>query len=169
MWTGLARYDASVRLHTLIADFYLRTGDRRLARVYVERVYGPLYSFDTRFHTRKFPLTLPEHSNAAMYVDLLLVAARISLACGNEGQAREELWEASNLDPANPVIGDLLEHCTARLSERGWRRRRTQEHQRNCAREKLYGMLFTINYLTMDMDVKQLTVSYSGDPDSPRP
>lgn len=144
IWTGLARNDASVRLHTLIADLYLQSGDLRLARVYVERLYRPLYNcVSPRSHKQKFPLRLPRHSNTATYGDLLLVAARISLACGNDGQASGELWEASRLDPANLQIVGLLDECSTRLKERSGRRNATQKRQRNCAKEKLLGMLFT--------------------------
>ena len=60
IWAGLARHQASVRLHALIAELYLQSGDLRLARVYVERIYGPRYSLDTRLNHQKFPLELLE-------------------------------------------------------------------------------------------------------------
>ena len=151
-WAGLARDDASVRLHTLIADYYLQSENLRLARVYVERVYGPLFSKNNH-RRQKFPLRLPAHSNTVIYAELLLVAARISLACRNEGQAREELQEAAKLDPSNIDIWRLLEQRNTRHRERSRRRLATQEHQHNCARQRLSGMLFTIRCLTRAMDL----------------
>ena len=137
--THRALDDAAVRAHIQIAECYLQLGSHRLARVYVERIYHPLNTWDSRNNRQKFPLELKPDSNLLLYAELLEVAARISLACGNDGSACTELHAACRLDPDNVTIQRLLEQCTARLNERSTRRGEKQQQQRGSARRKLDG------------------------------
>ena len=133
-----ARDISEVRLHTLIAESYLRCGKYRMARIYVERIYGPLYSMDDRANHRKLPLDIPRDNQVASgtYAELLHVAARISLVHGQEGEAIAELSEACELDPWDRDIKELLEQVRARRDARIQRRYLQEEHQRKCAEEK---------------------------------
>ena len=105
-----ARASTEVRLHSLIADAYLRCGKHRMARIYVERIYGPFYSMDDRASHQKFPLEIPSDSRVApeAYAEVLHVAARISLVHGQEAEAIDELAEARDFDPSDTSISQLL-------------------------------------------------------------
>ena len=142
MHLNRARETSEVRLHSLIADAYLRCGKYRMARIYVERIYGPLYSMDDRVTRQKLPLDIPQDNQVASgtYAELLHVAARISLVHGQEGEAIAELNEACDLDPWNAAIPRLLEQVRARRDARVERRYLQQKYQMNCAEEKHEGM-----------------------------
>lgn len=62
---GWATDDCFIRLHTSIAACYLRAKMYRMARIYVERIYGPLHCCDHRFNKLKFPLSI-ESDNKSM-------------------------------------------------------------------------------------------------------
>ena len=116
--------NTKVQLHTLIANVYMRSGNYRLARVYVERVYGPLAYHSSR---EKFPLQIENKAAAAapwVYAELLLTAAKISIHHGGSViQAGEELTEALWLDPSNAEVSELREECYAhwlRCHKRIW-------------------------------------------------
>ena len=98
-----ARYNAEIQLHSLIATCYLRLGNSRLARIYVERIYGPLYSLDRRVNRHKFPLANLKGSPEA-YAELLGVAAQISWSHGKWREAFCELHYAKELDSSNSEI-----------------------------------------------------------------
>lgn len=139
---GFVRDEAEVRLHTLIADCFLQSKQHRLARKYVERVYSPLNSYNNRSRRRqKFPLRLPNNSNPVVYAKLLLVAAKISLASNNKGEAFRELQEAAKHDPVNQDIQILLEQCSAHLEEKNRRRKVTRGQQRASAERKVRAAL----------------------------
>ena len=102
--------DTEVRLHHLVAEAYLRLGYHRLARVYVERIYGPLASWDNRHNKEKFPLQIPQDGpSPSVYAELLLVAAKISITHGHHGEAFAELEEAFKLDDSNEDINEFVE------------------------------------------------------------
>ncbi|KAG6994062.1 hypothetical protein G7Y79_00047g082880 [Physcia stellaris] len=100
---GLARYNAEIQLHSLIATCYLQLGNSRLARIYVERIYGPLYSLDDRANRQKFPLANLKGRPEA-YAELLGVAAQISWSHGKWREAFCELHYAKELDSSNSEI-----------------------------------------------------------------
>ena len=104
-----------------MANAYLRSGHYRLARVYVERVYRPLAGADHHFNLQKFPLQLRKYLDAAepwVYAELLLTAAKISIHHGRDGDADEELVEASYLDPSNTEVLQLREEICTREQRR---------------------------------------------------
>ena len=118
--------NAKVQLHTLLANAYLRSGNYRLARIYVERVCGPLACPYSR---EKFPLQIENKARAAapfVYAQLLLTAAKISIHHGRYGQASQELAEAIYLDPCNAEVFRLREECHAH-----WQRRRERLQAEN--------------------------------------
>lgn len=105
-----------------------------MARVYVERVYGPLYSYDNRLNNEKFPLQI-ESNIIGVYADLLAVAAQLSWANGDVGGAIYELCEAERLTPENPDIRQLLQmytqHWQSLMEKRGlWRKRQQDPDKR---------------------------------------
>ena len=132
-----AREDAKVQLHTYIADVYFRSGRLRLARVWVERVYGPLFSEDDRGNTYRFPLQISPGRTLAVYAELLVVAARISIAHGQDYDAIFELREACRLDPGNLQAYQMLDECQERCAMRRQRFISQQERQKKCAQRKL--------------------------------
>ena len=135
---------AYVQLHAQIAVALLQLGKCRLARIYVERVYGPFYGLDDRGHRAKLPLAITTGEvsvrNPEDYVKLLAVAAQISLAHGHDREAIEELSEASKLDPLNLEIREQLEDLETRVENRYQRRRSTQKLQRRSLESKKGGM-----------------------------
>ena len=138
---GFARVEAEVRLHTLLAECFLQSKQPRLARKYVERVYHPLYWHDFLFSMRRTPFRLPDNSNPVVYAKGFLVAARINLACKNEGEAIRELREAAKHDPADQNIQTLLKQCSASLEKRRQRRELKWGQQRRSAERKFRAAL----------------------------
>ena len=89
-----------------------------MARVYVERVCDPLYGFDDRANTVKFPLQDGEMKGSpAVYVELLGVAAKISWSHGKMHEALDELHEAQRLNPDDLKIEKQLEQYEAYTNE----------------------------------------------------
>lgn len=138
--TRRTREDTIVWLHSSIAAGYLNSGNSRLARVYVERIYGPLHSYDHRFNKQKFPLELPANHNPEVYAEILAVASKISTLHGKHQEARQELSEAMNLDPANKDAQRLMEECQATCDERYYRRARQNKARDDIAERKFRGM-----------------------------
>ena len=101
--TNQARHETKTRLSTKIASIYLRLGRRRMARIYVERMYSPYWGRDDRGSPEKFPLDFNDYPsdepNLKLFADLLDVAAQISLANGNHMEACNKLSEAFRFDP----------------------------------------------------------------------
>ena len=133
-----------MRLHTLIAHAYLKLRKYRLARIYVERVYGPLHSYDDRVNKKKFPLdfTPDEYHNPAAYAELLYVAAKISLAHGNGVETWGELHEAGNLDPTNLKVLELYKETRADVEERRARKYARESEERRRKDEWVAGKSF---------------------------
>lgn len=92
---------------------------------------------------QKFPLRLPAESNATVYAELLVVAARISMVFGNDEAASYELSEAGDLHPGNQDVGRLEKECEVRREKRGGtryqRRRKTQQQKRRKYDNQLEG------------------------------
>ena len=134
--------NTKVQLHTLIANVYLRSGNYRLARVYVERVYVPLaYSFQLE----KFPLQIEKKARAAapfVYAQLLLTAAKISIHHGSYRQASEELAEAFYLDSNNAEVFHLREECCAHSQRRFERLFAEDERHERFVEKKFKGETF---------------------------
>ena len=132
--------NAYVQLHAQIAAAFLQLGKHRLARIYVERVYGPLAGHDGRGHDVKFPLLITTGHvtvhNLEDYAKLLAVAARISLAHGQYLDAAQELSQASMLDPLDLEITRQL-----RDAEDLGTRTCDRYHRRYAKQEELYGSL----------------------------
>ena len=144
-----ARDDANVWLHFIIAASFWRQKTYRLARIYVERIYGPLCSYDDRANRQKFPLeiTAGKHS---YYAELLAIAAEISFANGDEPTAREEFTYASGLDPLNLGISQRLEECTRIWDDRLNRRRAKQHQQRRSNQRRLLGMSLLTDFCDLE-------------------
>ena len=157
-----------MKLHALIADAYLKLGKYRLARVWVERIYGPLHTWDRRHSRVKFPLQIPDPqlngAQPAVYANLLVVAARISIIHGHDHDAIVELCEALRLDPSNETVERMIEECQTRSearSEAQSGRRRSKEAQQAASSERKYqGMcaktqkiLTTTDYLAAALKV----------------
>lgn len=135
--------DTKVRLHHLLAEAYLRLGDYRLARVYVERIYGPLATYDDRANREQFPLRIPQDgASPSVYAELLLVAAKISLIHGHHWKALMELSEASRLDDSNEEIKELLDQTHECYYLRVRRRESIRDWERKVAERKFDGILF---------------------------
>ena len=136
-----ARKDAKVQLHMYISNAYFRSGKSRLARAWVERIYGPLNSSDDRDNRYKFPLQIDPIYGArpAVYAELLVLAARISMAHGQFPEATGELGEACTLDPGNRYAFKLLDECNERCSKLRQRFVSHQERQKFSAQRKLDG------------------------------
>ena len=138
MHVNRARANSEVDLHTSIADAYLQGGKYRIARIYVERIYGPLYSMDNRRNRLKFPLIIPADSQVAAgtYAKLLYVAARISLVHGRYYEADAELAEAHEFDASNIDIIQLQKQVNERREARApaykrrWLEKERQEQRK---------------------------------------
>ena len=138
-----ALVDTEVRLHHLIAEAYLRLGKSRLARIYVERIYGPLAGWDDRVNKVKFPLEIPpDGATPRVYAELLLVAARISRAHGAHYEALAELDEALRLDPLNKEVLEFQETCHVEVHIREHRLRLARDRERKAAERKFNGSSF---------------------------
>lgn len=146
-----------MELHALIADAYLQLEKYRLARVWVESIYGPLHSWDRRHNREKFPLRLPEVNGAqpAVYADLLVVAARISIVHGHDRDAIEELHEASRLDPSNETVDRMMEECKTHLEARSERRRSKKAQQAASAQRKYQGICAKASRVFTATDILQ--------------
>ena len=131
-------------LHAQIAATFLELGKHRLARVYVERIYGPLATYDNRHNAQKLPLKITTGqvhvNNPAAYAKLLAVAASISLAHGHFSEAIEELSEATELDPLNLDIRRRLKEVDDRRRVRDNRRQATLDRQKRSYVRRLQGM-----------------------------
>ena len=158
---GLACVEAKVRLHTLIAECFLQSKQYRLARKYVDLVYRPLHGYGILFGQQRFPLELPNNSNPFVYAKLLLVAAQISLACNNEGEAVRELREAAKYDPANQDIQTLLKQCLVNLQNRKRRREMTIWQQRASLRQKFHAALEVVDGRIARGDEAVLKANYT--------
>ena len=123
----------------MIAASFFQLKKYRLARIYVERIYGPLYSCDDRGNRQKFPLEITAGGHA-YYAELLALAAEISFANGDKPTAHEELTYASSLDPLNMDISRRLEEFTRIWDDRRNRRRAKQRQQRRSHKRRLLGM-----------------------------
>ena len=128
-----------MELHAEIGLCFLKIGKSRLARIYVERIYGPLGSSDNRGNPQKFPLRITTGDHTA-YARLLWVAAKISLEMGDLPAACEELDYASSFDPLNPKISQRLEECEKLWAYRYNRREAKQDQQRNGLLKRERGM-----------------------------
>ena len=128
-----------MELHGEIALCFLEIGESRLARIYVERIYGPLGTSDNRGNPQKFPLRITTGDHTA-YAWLLWVAAEISLEMGDYPGACEELSYASSLDPLNLKISQRLEECETLWAARYKRREAKQDQQRNSLLKRERGM-----------------------------
>ena len=102
-----------------------------MARIYVTRIWLPLAVKDSKGFVIKLSLNLPDDENQVAYAELFFVAARISIAAGNEGVAQEELHAASWHDPHRKDIDRLLEQCQTREKDR--RERREKRRQKTLA------------------------------------
>ena len=111
-----------------------------MARIYVTRIWLPLAAKDNRGHLLKFSLDLPDDENTKVYAELFFVAARISIAAGNECEAQEELDVACWHDPDRKDIARLLEQCQIRAKDRRERRekrrQKTEDGQRRSAQKQ---------------------------------
>lgn len=96
-----------------------------MARVYAERAYAPVHGCGDRNNKIKLPLNI-EPDKAALYGEVIAVAARISIANKNMGEAVSELEQATKLDPQNAEYRQLLEVCRA---DRQNNRRRIQARE----------------------------------------
>ena len=115
-------------------------GHYRLARIYVERIYGPLAGYDDRVHKVKFPLQIPEDGALpSVYAEILVVAANISQAHGQYYEELVELDEALRLDPSNGKAFDLMVqwHSRDELRDQHWGPIRDRE--RRAAKRKYDG------------------------------
>ena len=138
-----ALVDTEVRLHHLIAEAYLRLGNSRLARIYAERIYGPLAGYDDRVNKVKFPLQIsPDGATPRVYAELLLVAARISLAHGGYYEALAELNEALRLNPLNKEVLEFQETCHVKVHIREHRRHLARDRERKVTERKFNGLSF---------------------------
>lgn len=130
-------------LHARLAAAYLRSGQQRLARIYVERICAPVYNYDDGFNKVKYPLRfdrdVPASDDPEVYAEVLLVAAQISLRHGKISEAREELDEASQLDLSNLEIDRLWKQTRKLYDSRRERRYVVEKHGEELAKAKYYG------------------------------
>ena len=68
-----------------------------MARIYAERVYGPMCSYSDRYWAQKTPLLVEEPYQKHLYANVMVIAAQISYIHGQAKDAREELEEAVRL------------------------------------------------------------------------
>ena len=144
MHVNRALESVKARLHAKIASTYLQLGQPRMARIYVERICLSLAVEDDKGYLVKFFLDVPEDEDNKAYAELLFVAARISIAAGNEGNAQGELREARRHDPDREDIRRLLEQCETRQEDRRQlresRRQKTRDGQVRSSRRRYEGM-----------------------------
>ena len=161
MYSYRARASSEVRLHSLIAEAYLQCGKYRMVRIYVERIYCALYSMDDRANHLKFPLEIPSNSQVApeTYAALLHVAARVSLVHGKDHEAIDELTEASNFDPSDTSITQLMEQVEERWNARRRHRKLQEDHQENRLIKKREGIDFSP---LLNVSVGYTDVNHSG-------
>ena len=128
-----------MQLHSYIADAYRQLKKYRLARIYVERIYRPLCTFDNRINQQNFPLQLPPEANRTLYAQLLIVAARISLVHGQVGKAKWELRQARRLlnHQENREISIIMEEIDKRPKGKAERRQLAMIRKSQIDDEKL--------------------------------
>ena len=152
MHINRARDLADIQLHAKIASTYMQLGQLRMARIYVSRVCLPLSVKDDKGFLVKFFLNLPDDEDTRVFAELLFVAAQISIATGNDGNAWGELSEAHRHDPDRKDITTLLKQCETRMRDRKRRqenrRQKTRGEQARSYKRKYEGMIIPADIQT---------------------
>ena len=114
------QFMTQLRLLLRISSSYLEMGKRRMARIYAERVYGPVCGFRDLVYDKTAPLQVePESLGSALYSEVMYIAAKISYAEDNITCAEREIDEAKRLQPSDDQeLRRKLQNLKNKISER---------------------------------------------------